>query len=91
MAKADNEKRRHRRLHRISETDPDTTSALASARLARAPSGAGERSISSGQSFRSCMAKNKRPRPRRQEGYGTLSCHVPGLDMPVYVVEGEAA
>ena len=32
----------------------------------------------------------KRPRPRRQEGYGTLSRHVPGLDLPVYVVVGEA-
>ena len=34
-------------------------------------------------------AKVKRPRPRRQEGYGTLSCHVPGLDLPVYVVVDE--
>jgi hypothetical protein len=39
-----------------SKADPDTASALASVRLARTPSRARERSISSGQSFRSCRA-----------------------------------
>ena len=34
-------------------------------------------------------AQMKRLRPRRQEGYDTTK--VPGLDMPVYVVEDEAS